>query len=458
MRKSLALGLASAPLASSALPVLTRLALLAAWQRCERPKAPALVPRTQTIESEAKNNLPDPVRREFTRLAAMSRKDAAGAIITGALDAIRGAGFNLHPFDYARLEDVLSPNAERLDAGARQWLKRVQPDKDLPETLYDGPPVDESNLAQAGKRQKIAYVTERRKADPASGRALVERLFADEPAATRLDLLSTLVNSLSDEDKPFLDTLSLDRARTVRDKAQELLGFIPGTDMFAKRIERLKDDLEVKTEGLLRPRKILVYKPPANIRPHELAEAQMKLISGLSLDVIATAFDETAASLIRLARGSEKIGPLAMLFLLKAAEEGQWTILESIPDLFEDDDGSKGLALLQAGSAHLTGEARDHLIRLALPVERWLMLPNTYVFFGLKEVLGGPLPEFVASALVFTELWSTVDLASREGVADAIAPLVPVALSTRFIERFEHVAPRATQYHKFLFTLNASAT
>ncbi len=184
----------------------------------------------------------------------------------------------------------------------------------------------------------------------------------------------------------------------------------------------------------------------------------MKLISGLSLDVIATAFDETAASLITLARGSEKIGPLAMLFLLKAAEEGQWTILESIPDLFEDDDGSKGLALLQAGSAHLTGEARDHLIRLALPVERWLMLPNTYVFFGLKEVLGGPLPEFVASALVFTELWSTVDLASREGVADAIAPLVPVALSTRFIERFEHVAPRATQYHKFLFTLNASAT
>ena len=50
-------------------------------------------------------------------------------------------------------------------------------------------------------------------------------------------------------------------------QAQELLGFIPGTDMFAKRIERLKDDLEVKTEGLLRPRKILVYKPPANIRP-----------------------------------------------------------------------------------------------------------------------------------------------------------------------------------------------
>ncbi len=456
LRHSLSLGLAVSAPKSSHPPVLAQLALLAAWQRCERPVAPDFA----SVPAAADTHLRYPdiaCRGQLARLATMTKKDASSRLLPAALDAIRAAGLALHPFDYARLEDIIARHAERVDSGARAWLQTVRPEKELPEALYDGPAVDESNVAQAGKRQKIAYVAALRVANPAAGRGLVERLFPDEPAANRLELAAVLASHLSGEDRPFLESLASDRAQTVRDKANELLGLLPGTDAFAKRMARLKEDIEIKSEGLLRRRKVLAYKPPANVRPHEVAGAQAALIAGLSLDGIASAFGETADSLITIAAASLKAGPLAYLLFLKAAEEGNLRLVESHPDLMNGDEGTKAVALLQAGLPHLTGPERDRLILFALPVNLWKSLPHGYMFDLIGDAIGGPLPAAVAQPLVASNLWDNVQPNLIEDTAEAVAPLVPLALSARFVARFENAAPRAAQYHKFLSTLPATA-
>jgi Family of unknown function (DUF5691) len=452
LRHCLSLGLATSPLKSSVHPALTQLALLAAWQRCERQQAPDFAALTETV-AVTPRYLGNSARTQLARLASMTRKDAGNRMISAALDSVRAAGFTLHPYDYARLEDSLARNAERIDLGARNWLRTIRPEKELPEALYDGPAVDESTVVQAGKHQKIAFASERRSADPAAGRALIERLFPDEPAANRLELLSVLSNHLSGDDQLFLESLTTDRAQTVREKAGELLGHLPGTEAFAKRMARLKEDLEIKTEGLLRRRKVFVYKPPANVRAHEVAAAQTALLSGLSTDVLAREFGETPETLFAMAASSEKAGALAHVLFLKAAEEGNLTILEAHPKMMDGDDGANAIALMQAGLPHLTGTERDRLIRFSMPIDRWTALPQSFMFDLIADTIGGPLPPSVAQPLVSTGLWDKVDANRIEAAAEAVAPLVPAGLSTRFIERFENIAPRAAQYHKFLSTI-----
>jgi hypothetical protein len=457
LRHSLSLGLATSPLKSSGHPALTQLALLAAWQRCERQRTPDFVALPET-SGFAPRYLGHFARSQLARLASMTRKDAGNRMVAAALESIRTAGYALHPYDYARLEDILARNAERIDTGARNWLRTIRPEKELPDALYDGPAIDESTVAQAGKHQKIAFVSERRNADPAEGRALTERLFPDEPAAIRLELLAVLSTRLSDDDRPFLESLIKDRAQTVREMAEQMLGVLPGTEAFAKRVARLKEDLEIKTEGLLRRRKVFVYKPPANVRAHEVEAAQMALLSGFSTQTLAREFGETPETLLAIAASSEKAGALAHVLFLKAAGEGNLPLLEAYPQMMDHDDGAKAVALLQAGLQHLTGAERDRLIRFALPIDRWTALPHGYLFDQMADTIEGPLPVAAAQSLVSTVLWEKVDANRIEATAEAVAPLIPAELSTRFISRFENLAPRATQYHKFLSTIAEPST
>ncbi len=456
LRQSLALGLAATPPPDAALPALSQLALLAAWQRCARPAPPSFLPPTETQHASLRL-LPDASRRQLARLLAMKKKESGDCITLAALLAVRGAGFELHPFDFARMEDALARHADILGAAPRHWLQAVRPEKALPEAAYDQPPVDEDNLAAASKGPKLDFLRSLRAESPDKARALIESLFPNEPAALRLDLLGLIANRLSDADRPFLESLAVDRAQSVREKAEALLSSLPGTDAFVRRIARLREDFQIKTEGLLRRRKVLVYRAPANVKSHEVAAAQRASLSGLRLDDIAAAFGETAENLTAIAGVSDKAGDMGFILLLKAAEEGILHIVEANAGLMEGDDGRKAVELLQAGLPNASGPARERLIQLALPENTWRSFSNEAALAEIFGVLGGPLPAPPAQNLLASNAWTKMDPAQLEAAAEAAAPLIPASLSANFIARFAAASPRSAQFHTFLLTLNAPA-
>lgn len=456
LSQKLSAGMASSHQAESTMPPLAELALLCAWKRSERPALPTFA------DVQPPSNMPryasGQSRTEFARLIALHRKDSAGSMVVMALKSLQRAGFAVHPFDYARMEQMLERNAEILDEGARQWLRTVRPEKDLPEAIYDLPPINDETVSASSKGQKVAYVKAKRLADPSAGLLLIEKLCRDEPAAIRLELVSVLSERLSQNDVPFLESLAADRAQTVRDAADTLLASVPGTAAHMKRIARLKEEMTIKGEGLLRRRKMLVFNAPGKMSVNEINAAILKLVRGLSLESVAAALGESPGSLISIAASSDKFAPFAHELFLSAALEGRRDILEANRSVLDSGDLMQVTLLLQSAVPHVGEDDLDWLLRFSVKPQDWQVLPYSHTFDALASTIGKPLPPDIARSVLTSKLWDKVEPARIEQCADAACVLVPAELSPMFVSRFENTAPLAAQYHRFLAALSNEAT
>jgi hypothetical protein len=452
LERSLMLGIARNPLPQDALPPLTQLSLLAAWKRCKRP-APPQFAEAEAVEEDTRSLLSNESRRALMRLFSVRKQSNDDDINRAALRAVRASGMRLHPFDFAKLEDALALHADVIGAAERKWLAAVRPDKELPESVYDSAPVSEETLAEAGKLQKLQFLKALRRRDPDKARDLIAGLFAAEPAAVRGELLEIMPIGLGKADEPFLSGLSADRAPSVRDAASALLARIAGTPAFARRIERLKEQLAVKTEGLILRKKVLAYVKPRASKPHEVLQEQSGLLEGLSLETIALALGESEKTLMEIAARSEKVQHIALLLLVKAVEAGRQDIAAAHSALLDDADGRAGIELLAAAAPKFDLPERNAIARFALKPEQWVNFPPYGFTASLLAYFGGPAPEDIARRFFDMPAWSRADASLHEFALNQFAPLIPPNLSQAFISRFEGIAPRAALYHQFLQTL-----
>ena len=81
--------------------------------------------------------------------------------------------------------------------------------------------------AEGGSDERRALFERLRGSDPAAGRALLERTFADETWEDRAAFVETLATGLSDADEPLLELALDDRRKPVRDAAAHLLAGPP---------------------------------------------------------------------------------------------------------------------------------------------------------------------------------------------------------------------------------------
>ena len=102
----------------------------------------------------------------------------------------------------------------------------------------------EEEFVAAGQPARLAYLRILRASEPDRARALVERVFAEQPAGARAELLDVLRNGLGPADLPFIEAARSDRAQTVRDKATALIERIPGTDAYEAKLARLQGSSE----------------------------------------------------------------------------------------------------------------------------------------------------------------------------------------------------------------------
>ncbi len=239
---------------------LTCVALVGSRLKCNLPRLPDKKPVPPASYPPEAPFLSEQARTLAVKLLGGKDGQATDGIAMAVSRAIAAAGLCLHPFDYARLEGFIAATASQRTAPERAWLEKVRPSREPEDEPYADGPVTEDMLPRLGKSAKLQFIRELRLRDAAHARQVVESLWPNEPANLRADLLRLLQTNLSQADRDFLESLSGDRAQSVRETAAQLLARIAGTQAFADRMAMLKRHIEVASKGLLRRTRVLKFK------------------------------------------------------------------------------------------------------------------------------------------------------------------------------------------------------
>ena len=234
-------------------------ALVAVRSRFERPRPPTLG-TAEPLPADPRPLISEAGRQMLLRICTGKSSHATDQLASAAVHALRRSGAQLHPFDFSRLEDFVSVR-QRAGSASSSVGTRGAAGPQGSGSRHAGPIASEEDFVAAGHAARLAYLRMLRTSEPDRARALVERVFAEQPAGARADLLDVLLNGLGPADLSFIEAAHADRAQSVRDKAAALIERIPGTNAYEAKLARLKDHLKVKT-ALLTRRKSLRFRRP----------------------------------------------------------------------------------------------------------------------------------------------------------------------------------------------------
>ena len=139
-----------------------------------------------------------------------------------------------------------------------------------------------------------------------AARDLLESVFKSEPAAVRADLLAALDVGLGADDLPFLESLTADRAETVRSVASRLTASVPGTAAFTARLAEAAHCFARHTSAVsgilkrvgLASTASVVFTPPKRANQMEQRAALANLFDGFSVTEIAGAAALTVEEIV----------------------------------------------------------------------------------------------------------------------------------------------------------------
>jgi len=122
-----------------------------------------------------------------------------------------------------------------------EWLSRFNPEWNFSSAQEDG------ELWQTGTpEQRKELLKEKRKTDPAKAREWLQQTWQQEDANTKTGLLELLSENIGEDDIPFLEALSIEKSKKVKETAQELLRQIPGSATVKQFQEALKNSVTLK--------------------------------------------------------------------------------------------------------------------------------------------------------------------------------------------------------------------
>jgi len=157
--------------------------------------------------------------------------------------------------------------------------------------------------------ERLGYLVELRRADPAAARELLAASFAQESSDDRARFVTALATGLSVADDPFLEEALDDRRREVREAALDLLRGLPGSS-WSRRMRR-----RAAAAVRLDPRGWLLVTPPDDLDTGMRRDG-IAATPARGLGVSAWLLEETLAgapldtwsdpaTMLRLARGND---------------------------------------------------------------------------------------------------------------------------------------------------------
>ena len=418
---------------------LTALALLGQRLRYRRHGPPPDAVAPAPVE-DARKIVPEAARALMRQLVDFRNGDPSDIAALALADACHRRRLRPHPFDLPRLRTFTKRHGELLGSYASAWAARGEEGEKTNSRYFDVDTLDESNWTAARPAARVAFIAAMRAREPERARILVEASFASDPAPTRARLLDALVRGISPADVPFLEALAKDRAPSVRERAERLLKYIPGTASTDGRLRDLVDRTKTSAGGLLRRRKKLSLELPATLQeaPAALADDRARHWAaeqyvGIGLDAIAAAFALLIEEMVAAAADDVQ---LLALFARQASIEGRLDVLAAIVrehaadawiDAIGPVDAAGGMAQWQDDAAL---EAWCHA---ALAPELWPALPSAPHLDGLYTFLRRPLPPAQGRELLrsraFAAMASADPLPAMVGqLCVAVAALTPAPL------------------------------
>jgi hypothetical protein len=446
LKRPLLLGLTKSGTAQAP-DTLAALAIIAMRSRFRRPQRPA-AREAEPLPDDPRPLLPDEARPLLLRLCAGPQVSSSDTLAQAAVDALNRAGLRPHPFDFSRLEDLVVRFAADLGPTAAAWGALVRPGRDTAET--GAKIVTEETLAEAGKAAKLAFLRERRKTLPARARELIAELLPKEAAALRADLIALLALGLSAEDTALLTAAAADRAQSVRETAASLLARIPGTQAYAAKLARVSDHVTVPSRRVGRPKAIEVAGPSL---PGDL-------LDGLRLDDLAHTLGIDVPQLAVLAAASPE---LDVPVLLQVVAERRYELVPHFEGCLGSRSGAVLADVLQESMPPLSAADQEALLRSVMGPSGWTALPHAGVLGLIYELARRPLPADIAGQILASAAFADALEKARGGSAphfanaiEAMAPLVPNALSERYLGAAADVTRRGALLHRFILALPVS--
>lgn len=398
-------GLGGAVAADDPKAVLKAVALLGQRGRFARPRLSG-VPAATPILADPRALPPDSARPLFLSLLAGKSGQSADPVALAIADAMARRRLKLHPFDLPRLDAFVRAHAQQLGASAVAWAGRHAGAEEAGRGFFDAEAVDESNWQQAGPAQKSAFIRSLRGAAPDRARDLVAGSFATEPAATRVALLQGLAAGLSEADRPFLDSLSGDRAPSVREAAEALLARLPGSARSQQRLQEAIGRLKLGRTGLLKRRATLQLEFPATLKEWQRESWAIATIAAAGLDDLAHGLGLTVDAMAAAAEGDEI---LTTALAVRAAREERFDLLSR---LARGGAAQAWIASVQAGDLN---EADPAVVARwsasALHPDLWPDLPAGGLA-RLHEAIRAPLPEPTVRAILASPAWRSLAAAA----------------------------------------------
>ena len=399
------------------------------------PPAPAqfddVPPQTDT-----RRIVPGDLRPLIMRLVTGKGNSPDDAAASALALAFGQSGLRLHPFDMPRLKPFVSKHAETLG---------IEPDENaVKDTITDSgwfswEAVDLSNWTLATPARKATFIADMRSRDPAAARELVAAQLPMEKADVRLRLINALATGLSHDDQEFLESLSGDRAPTVKQAVQRLLARLPGTGAAEEQVKELLSRITIGSTGLLRKRATLSLQMPANVK---YAAAEYNWLAAnfgaIGSSALAEALGLSPESMLEAARDDSK---LVCGIAFSACSERNWPLLAAI---MQGIDPDLWTVFLETGVAEfgLTSPSdRAEWAAVAIPKRFDIARFHAYHAGALHNIMGGPLPLVQARAVLAAASLSHHPSEELMVAAGALVPDVGLAEAAATLD---HLPPEHT--------------
>jgi hypothetical protein len=163
--------------------------------------------------------------------------------------------------DAGRRNGAVRPALGRVAGRRGAWLAAMRADWRWLLDEATATPAAAWETGSSGER--LAYLVELRRTDPAAGRALLEHTWGAESSDDRARFLAALDLGLSTADDAFLDAALDDRRREVRESALDLLRRLPGSSLGRRMADRARAAVRLERRTLGRNR--IVVDPPEDL-------------------------------------------------------------------------------------------------------------------------------------------------------------------------------------------------
>ncbi|MFC7279457.1 SWIM zinc finger family protein [Paractinoplanes rhizophilus] len=242
----------------------------------------------------------------------------AAELLSQWLDAAAAKGGHVPPvalpalLDAGRRNALIRPAIARVAGRRGAWLAGMRADWRWLRDETVAPPTSASSPSvwEAGTiGERLGYLIELRRADPAEGLALLESSWQQESSDDRARFVAALGTGLSPADDAFLERALDDRRKEVREAALDLLRGLPGSSLGKRMAARAAEAVRLDPGGRL------VVTPPeeldAGLRRDGVAATPARglgVSAWLLEEVLAGApLDAWPApeTMLRLARGSD---------------------------------------------------------------------------------------------------------------------------------------------------------